>query len=93
MCDKIHGKHGLIVMHMLFLEWDESEPLEFNARSFDLPCWLTKNSASTKPPPPKAMINFSENCGMKPSILPCTVMAIRVVEFSNGGYKIRKIFA
>ena len=47
MCDKIHGKHGLIVMHMLFLEWDESEPLEFNARSFDLPCWLTKNSAST----------------------------------------------
>ena len=55
MCDKIHGKHGLIVMHMLFLEWDESEPLEFNARSFDLPCWLTKISAH-----PKAMINFSE---------------------------------
>ena len=23
----------------------------------------------------------------------CSIMAIRVVEFSNGGYKIRKVFA
>ena len=29
----------------------------------------------------------------KTKLLPMLVMAIRVVEFSNGGYKIRKIFA
>ena len=46
------------------------------------------------PSPGWNRVHVSENLGATAvASSPLWIMAIRVVEFSNGGYKIRKIFA
>ena len=54
-----------------------------------------RGTSANLPPPGWDRVKVSENLDATAvaPVAPVDTMAIRVVEFSNGGYKIRKVFA